>query len=203
MVQPVLPGFQPEAVWQRFDGRVDLWQRLLRSTAADCPEWCESLQSLATARAWPELQARVHTLRGLFANLGGQRIALAGALENALAGASTVANAAEVSQQAECGQWLQQLQEELQAFQAAVAGQAPAASEAGDPIQAGLTAEEWSRLFSCLHENEYPAPEMLDKLRALAGKSPELALALRCLDQFDYRGALEALAPWANVPAAE
>ncbi|WP_371325090.1 response regulator [Dechloromonas sp. ZY10] len=182
---PRLPGFELEEALVRLGGNREMLYQLLRDLAAAIPDHCQQLAELVDVSA---LRREAHMLKGVLANLGGRQLAeQAAMLEKALIGASTVSTEA----QHLCAAW----QHDLQAAASAICQLVPEARTEA-VADGALSAEERHIFLACLREDEYPPQALVEKLRGEADKMPALALALRCLDNFDYAGALEALADW-------
>ncbi|MCK6412108.1 MAG: ATP-binding protein [Azonexus sp.] len=181
---PSLPGFNLAEALSRLGGNRELLFQLLHDAAQQIPDYCARL---AAGRDPSLLGQEAHLLKGLFANLGATILAeQAGALEKSLFSASTVSTDARGR--------IAALQEGLSCCAQEILAQVPRGTTVASPPV--LTEAEKTRLLSCLREDEYPPGELVEKLRGAAEAMPELALALRCLDNFDYAAALNALAGW-------
>jgi len=187
---PALPGFELGEALARLGGSRELLYQLLRDLALAIPEHCQRLAGLAEA---PALRREVHMLKGVLANLGGYLLAeQAALLEKAVVSASTVS----IEAQSLCAAW----RHDLQAAAEAILRQLPDAR--AETAGSALSAEERRSFLACLREDEYPPQTLVEKLRGEADKMPALALALRCLDNFDYAAALEALVVWQDEDSA-
>ncbi len=181
---PPLAGFRLDQALARLGGNRELLFQLLHETAGQIPEYC---RRLATAADPATLREELHLLKGCLANLGGDQLAAqAAALEKCCFSVSTVSPEVRALSAA--------FQVELTQAAAEIACAIPA-GQANMPV-APLSVAERGEFLRCLREDEYPPLALVEKLRGEAGTVPELALALRCLDNFDYAAALKALATW-------
>jgi len=179
---PDLPGFDLPAALRRMGGERTLLERLLRDFVAEQADFPARLAACLDAGELHEATRRLHTLKGVAANLGVQGVAEAARQFEAEVRAGNLA---------ELPACAARLRAALDAARAAVAT-LDAGAQAAPPPDPAAAVALLDALRPYLEERELVPDELLQRLAAQPGEP--FARLLRRIDDFDHDGALATLA---------
>jgi len=183
---PELPDFDLPAALRRMGGERALLERLLRDFAAEHADFPARLAACLDAGELHEAARRLHTLKGVAANLGARRVAEA---------ARQLEAEVRAGNRPDLPAFAARLRAALDAARAAIATLA-AGAPAAPPPDPGAVAALLEALRPYLEERELVPDELLQHLAALAraGAGAPFGQLLRHIDDFDHDGALATLA---------